>query len=177
MIPYTGKMLQNKLGFSFDYVSTNKHQALSTNRKMTPEELAIVQEEVDGIYDDFLGRVSAGRRMTKEQVNKVARGRVWTGADAIKIGLVDELGGLSDAIDYAAKLAGIAKDKSKVVYYPLRKEDKWAAIVELLEESETEASVKTEKIPAVFMDNYLKLKRLESYSGMQMRLPFELEIR
>jgi protease IV len=176
IIPYTGKMLNNKLGLSFDYVSTNEHKAISTNRKMTSEELSIIQEEVDGIYDDFLARVAIGRRMSKEKVNRIARGRVWTGADALKIGLVDELGGLEDAIAYATQLAGISKDKMKVVYYPLRKEDKWAALAELIENSESESQVKTEKIPAIFSDNYLKLKNLENYMGIQMRLPFELKL-
>jgi protease-4 len=176
IIPYTGKMLNNKLGFTFDYVSTNKHKAISTNRKMTPEELSIVQEEVDEIYDDFLGRVAIGRRMTKEQVNKIARGRVWTGADAVKIGLVDELGGLQDAIEYAAKLASISNKETKVIYYPLRKEDKWAALAELIEDSEYNSQVTTEKMPAILTDNYLKLKKLENYMGIQMRLPFEIKL-
>jgi protease-4 len=176
VIPYTGKLLNNKLGFTFDYVSTNNHRALTTNRKMTPEELSIVQEEVDNIYDEFLDRVATGRKMTKAQVNTIARGRVWTGADALKVGLVDELGGLEEAIAYAAKEAGIYKEKTKVVYYPLRKEDKWAALAELLEESESNTSVKTEKLPDVLMENYLKLKSLESRTGIQMRLPFDLVI-
>jgi protease-4 len=176
VIPYTGKMLNNKLGFTFDYVSTNSHRALTTNRKMTPEELSIIQEEVDNIYDDFLSRVAIGRRMTKEAVNKIARGRVWTGADAVNIGLVDELGGLEDAIAYAAKLAGISKDKTKVVYYPLRKEDKWAALAEMIEETGDRTSVKTDKMPDVLMENYAKLKKLESLMGIQMRLPFDLKL-
>lgn len=176
IIPYTGKMLNNKLGFTFDYVSTNSHRAISTNRKMTTEELSVIQEEVDNIYDDFLKRVAIGRRMSKEQVNKVARGRVWTGADAVKIGLVDELGGLEDAVNYAAKLAGIPTDKTKVIYYPLRKEDKWAAIAELIENSETNAKVKGDKMPDILMENYLKLKKLENFMGVQMRLPYDLKL-
>ena len=98
MIPYTGKMLQNKLGITFDQVSTNKHSVLSSNRKLSPEELAITQAEVDQIYDQFLKRVADGRKMTKDEVNVIARGRVWTGRDALRIGLVDQLGGLPDAI-------------------------------------------------------------------------------
>ena len=84
MIPYTGKMLQNKLGITFDQVSTNKHSVLSSNRKLSPEELAITQAEVDQIYDQFLKRVADGRKMTKDEVNVIARGRVWTGRDALK---------------------------------------------------------------------------------------------
>ncbi|MFA7273343.1 MAG: signal peptide peptidase SppA [Crocinitomicaceae bacterium] len=177
VIPYTGKMLQNKLGISFDYVSTNKHQALSTNRKMTPEELVAVQEEVDNIYDDFLSRVAIGRRMTKDEVNKIARGRVWTGEDAVKIGLVDELGGIHEAIAFAAKQAGISTKDTKVLYYPLMKEDKWAFVAELLEENEGEMKMENQKIPAVLLDNYNQWKKVEHFTGIQMRLPFELVIR
>ncbi len=177
IIPYTGKMLENKLGMSFDYVSTNKHQSLSTNRKMTEEELKAVQEEVDQIYDDFLSRVAMGRRMTKEKVNKIARGRVWTGEDAVKIGLVDQLGGINDAIAFAAKQAGISTDNTKVLFYPLMKEDKWAVIADLLEENESDVKMENQKIPAILMDNYNQWKKVENFTGIQMRLPFEMVIR
>ena len=116
MIPFTGKMLENKLGMTFDRAGTNKHSVMTTNRKLTPEEFTIIQEEVDAIYAQFLERVSVGRGMTTEEVNTFARGRVWTGTDALAIGLVDELGGISSAISYAAKKASI-KDK-KILYYP-----------------------------------------------------------
>jgi protease-4 len=176
MIPYTGKMFENKLGMTFDRATTNQHSVLSTNRKLTPAELAIVQEEVDNIYDEFLGKVSEGRKMTKEQVNIIARGRVWTGRDALKIGLVDKLGGIKDAINYAANEYGI-KDQ-KVLYYPIRKDQKWMEILEQIEEEE-EASIKIEsaELPKELVEQYKKLKKIESYSGMQMRLPFELDIR
>ncbi|TXI84394.1 MAG: signal peptide peptidase SppA, partial [Crocinitomicaceae bacterium] len=78
MIPYTGKMLQNKLGMTFDRAATNQHSVMTTNRKLTPAEFLLVQEEVDAIYDQFLSRVAEGRGMTKERVNEIARGRVWT---------------------------------------------------------------------------------------------------
>ena len=177
MIPYTGKMLENKLGMTFDRATTNQHSVLSTNRKLTPAELAIIQEEVDNIYDEFLGRVAEGRKMTKEQVNVIARGRVWTGRDALKIGLVDKLGGIKDAINYAAKEYGI-KDQ-KVLYYPIRKDQKWMEILEQIEEEEENASIKIEsaELPKELVEQYKKLKKIESYSGMQMRLPFELDIR
>ncbi len=177
MIPYTGKMFENKLGVSFDRISTNKHEALSTNRKLTPEELEIIQGEVNEIYDDFLLRVAEGRNMTKEEVNKIARGRVWAGKDAVKIGLVDELGGLEDAIRYAAKTAGISSDKMSVLYYPLRKNDKWEAIAEAIAESEEKAVVKTQKMPNVFMQSYEQWLHIEGMMGIQMRLPFELTVR
>ncbi len=175
VIPYTGKMLENKLGITFDRASTNKHAIMTTNRKLTEEEMLIIQKGVDDIYEQFKQRVADGRGMTKEEVNVVGRGRVWTGRDALNVGLVDELGGLKDAIAYAAKNAGIKE--SKVLYYPLVKEDKFAEFIEQLEDSEEiEASTKTPEIPESLMHYYNQLKELESYQGMQMRMPYEINI-
>jgi protease-4 len=174
MIPYTGKMLENKLGISFDRVSTNRHAVLSTNRKLTPEELAITQEEVDQIYDQFLQRVADGRKMTKDEANVLARGRVWTGRDALRIGLVDQLGGLKDAIAYAANEAKL-KDP-KVLYYPLKKEDKFSDLIELIDEQEEDESVQinSQKIPQELLEYYATIKKIERMRGIQMRMPFEV---
>lgn len=176
MIPYLGKMFENKLGMTFDRVQTNKHAIMSTNKKMTEEERAMIQEEVDEIYDLFLSRVSEGRKMSKNKVNVIARGRVWTGTDAKRIGLVDEIGGLKDAIEYAAKEAGI-KDK-KVLYYPHRKMDKFLELIEQLEDEEEESSVniKESKLPKELVEHYERMKKIESYMGIQMRMPFEIKI-
>ena len=173
MIPYTGKMFTNKLGITFDRASTNPHAVMSTNRKLTTEERTFIQEEVDKIYTQFLSRVAEGRGMTIEEVNKVARGRVWTGRDAMAIGLVDELGGLYDAIHYAAKKAKI-QDK-RVVYYPLKKEDKITAILEELEDEENDDfSIEQSKLPAEILVYYKQLKQLEHMTGIQMRLPYSI---
>lgn len=177
MIPYTGKMLQNKLGMTFDRAATNQHSVMTTNRKLTPEEYLLVQEEVDAIYDQFLSRVAEGRGMTKERVNEIARGRVWTGRDAMKIGLVDRLGGITDAIAYAAKKSNISAPK--VLYYPLKKMDKWADLFEQLEEEQTNEMRVSQQgsMPQELVNYYNQLKSIESMSGMQMRMPFELLIR
>ncbi len=176
MIPYTGKMLENKLGITFDRVSTNQHAVLSTNRKLTPMELAITQEEVDEIYEQFLQRVSEGRKMTKEQVNVIARGRVWTGRDALRIGLVDQLGGLNDAIAFA--VSEVDLKNPKVLYYPLKKEDKLTDLIELIEDQEEEetVSIKSQKIPQELLDYYASIKKIENMRGIQMRLPFEVRM-
>ncbi|MFN5149884.1 MAG: signal peptide peptidase SppA [Flavobacteriia bacterium] len=174
MIPYTGKMLENKLGISFDRAGTNRHSIMTTNRKLDAEEYGIIQEEVDAIYEQFLTRVAEGRGMTTEKVNVLARGRVWTGRDALKIGLVDKLGGINDAIDYAAKKADI-KEK-KVLYYPLKKEDKLSEILEQLEEDE-EFEISGGQMPSELVAYYTQLKKIESMTGIQMRMPYELVIR
>jgi protease-4 len=174
IIPYTGKMLENKLGITFDQVATNKHSVVSTNRKLSTEEFGIIQNEVDIIYDEFLNRVAEGRGMTKKQVNVVARGRVWTGADALKIGLVDQLGGLRDAIAFAKKTAGL-KD-AKIQYYPKKKQDPFEMIFEILEEQGSQAKIKS-TLPSYLLENYEKLLALEKMKGIQMRLPLYYELK
>lgn len=173
VIPYTGKMLESKLGLTFDQASTNKHAIISTNRKLTEEELGFIQSEVDVIYQEFLERVAEGRKMTTTNVNKIARGRVWTGSDAKQIGLVDELGGLTDAITYAAKKAKIT-DK-KIVYYPKIKEDPFQPLIDIIEEETADESVKVKRsdLPDAFVAYYRELKKLENLKGIQMRLPFD----
>ena len=173
VIPYTGKMLSNKLGLTFDRASTNMHAVMTVNRKLTDDELKLIQSEVDDIYLQFLGRVAEGRGMTIAQVNTIARGRVWTGRDALKIGLVDKLGGISDAIDYAAKIASIKE--RKILYYPEVKEDPISEIIEKIgASSEASASVTSTELPSVLMEYYSQLKKLENFKGIQMRLPYEI---
>jgi protease-4 len=173
VIPFTGNMLQNKLGLTFDRVQTNKHAVLSTNRRLSPEEFETIQEEVDAIYLDFLNRVSTGRGMTVEAVNTIARGRVWTGSDALNIGLVDQLGGIKEAINYAAKQAGI-KDQ-KIRYWPEKKEDPIFELIEGLTKEE-EASIKSSysEMPESLKFYYQQLKKLEQLKGIQMRMPYEI---
>ncbi len=176
VIPYTGKMFENKLGITFDEVKTNEHAVVSTNRKLTAFEISSIQDEVDHIYDEFLDRVATGRKMTKTQVNKIARGRVWTGNDALKIGLIDQIGGIKDAIAFAKKTAGIKEEK--LIFYPKKKDNPFDQIFEMLEnqENEEEIVVKT-KMPASFVHYYETIKKLENLNGIQMRLPFSVEMR
>ena len=88
-------------------------------KPLSAEEEAWYQQEIEGIYDTFVGVVSDGRSMSKEAVDSIAQGRVWAGRDALKIGLCDEKGTLLDAIAYTAKLAGLGKYRIEV--YPERK--------------------------------------------------------
>lgn len=175
MIPYTGKMFENYLGITFDRASTNTHAGMSLNRKLTPKELESIQNEVDEIYDQFLGRVAEGRKMTKEQVNSIARGRVWTGQDAKKIGLVDDLGGLTDAIAFAAKQANIKEPK--VEYLPHNKSNEFFDFIDMINEENEGTFSKNTKIPSELLTYYNQLKKIESLTGIQMKLPYEIRIR
>ena len=176
MIPYTGKMFENKLGINFDRVETNSHSVLSLNKKLSPEELARVQGEVDGIYNQFITRVADGRKLSKERVMQIARGRVWTGKDALKIGLVDQLGSLNDAIAFAVK--EVSLKNPKILYYPLVKEDKLADLLKMLKNGDEEAdqmNVNGTSIPADFISYYNEIKKIENRMGIQMRLPFDIK--
>lgn len=172
VIPYTGAMLENKLGLSFDRVGTNKRSVLSTNQKLSDDEFSIVQEEVDFIYDQFLDRVSEGRGMSKEAVNEIARGRVWTGKDAVKNGLVDELGGIQEAIDFALKEVEIDSSDAKVGYYPKRKVEPWMEIIEAFDNNED----KDAGIPEELIEYYQLLKNIEQRIGIQARLPYDIKL-
>lgn len=120
----TGKLvareLKDRLGVGSDSVRTNTNaDAWSPNAPFTPEQHAMVEAEADLFYDDFVNRVAQARGMSTEEVDAVARGRVWTGADALGRGLVDELGGLRTAVRRAKVLVGLDPDaKVSVVSYP-----------------------------------------------------------
>ena len=174
MIPYTEKMLKNKLGITFDRESTNNHSVMTTNRKLTKKELSIIQKSVDDIYTRFKDVVSKGRNISEEQVDNIARGRVWTGKDAKDIGLVDELGGLKDAINFAAQKANI-KNK-KVLYYPNIEEDPIAELIEQFNEQKIKNKNSNFEVSESILKYYHELKKVESMQGIQMRLPFEINI-
>ena len=108
---FVARDLKERLGIGSDSVRTNANaDAWSANAPFTDEQHAHVEAEADLFYADFVQRVAEGRNMTVEAVDAVARGRVWTGADAMAHGLVDELGGLRTAIDRAKVLAGFDAD-------------------------------------------------------------------
>lgn len=104
------KKLANEHGITWDSVQMAKLASPSLTRPATSEELSRVQQLTDNIYDMFLSYVAEGRKMKREAVHEIAQGRVWSGKDALKLGLVDELGGLQDAIRHAATLAKVQTD-------------------------------------------------------------------
>ncbi len=116
-----GEFLKNKLGVTVDVVKTNNHSDMYTMvRPLTTVELSYIQKGVEDIYDTFIQRVADGRDMSVSDVEKIAEGRIWSGIDALNIGLVDELGGLNDAIRIAAELAGL--ESYAILELPRQKE-------------------------------------------------------
>ena len=118
LIPSFGKALKKNVHLNVYEVATHQHGALSNGMTpLDPVEEEVMQKEIDSVYEDFVGRVAAGRGLSTEAVDEIAQGRVWAGGDAMEIGLVDEFGGLTDAIRYAATMAGL--DSYRLVEYPV----------------------------------------------------------
>jgi len=155
-----------------DTVNTNSHSDIMTGlRGATPSESVFVQKSVEAVYDVFITKVAEGRKTTKEQVDEVGQGRVWSGTDALKINLVDELGGLPEAIAYAAKVAKLKE--FKVNDLPLQKNP----LDELFGKAENEAEARIMK--KSLGPNYVYLKQVQNMikmKGVQVRLPFEMII-
>lgn len=114
--------LANDYGITFDAVQTGKHADLYTvSRPKTEEEMRIIQGVVDHIYDEFLSKVAQARKLPKERVGEIAQGRVWSGQEALNLGLVDEIGGLQAALAFAKNKVGLPAD-ARIAEYPAPKE-------------------------------------------------------
>lgn len=107
MIPSVGKAVRKHTHINPVSINTHKHSDMGLMRNLDRREAAVMQESVDDIYDQFIQIVADGRNMTTEAVDAIAQGRVWCGQDAIGINLVDKIGGLKEAVEYAAIVAGL----------------------------------------------------------------------
>jgi len=172
MIPNAQKALSEKLGITIDTVNTNKHSDVGTIlRGVSADEYEYVQQSVEHIYDIFITKVAAGRKTTKNNIDSVGQGRVWSGADAIKINLVDELGGINDAIAYAAKQAKVSDYKLQLL--PKQKDP----LQELLGNTKDEMETRAMKTNLGEQYKYVKqVKNVLQLKGVQARLPYEMII-
>lgn len=165
--------LNNKLGFSYDGVKTNKmSDAISVNRKFTPAERDMMQTYVNRGYELFVKRCADGRKKTADQIKAIAEGRVWTGEDALKIGLVDKMGSLDDALKIAVKKA---KLKSYMVKEFPVKEDFFAKLMK-----DFDTSLETRILKSQLGDDYKLLKKvqeLKQINGIQARMPYEFDVK
>lgn len=177
IIPFTGKLFEEKLGITFDRVQTNDHSVLSLNKKLSDEEYAIIQQGVDDIYLDFITKVAEGRGMTTEMVDDIGQGRVWAGKDAKSIGLIDEYGGLNDAISEAANRANIAEEDVKIKVFSPYKQGELIKLLSFIEDNQDEdmqsmsiGTTSTFEMQLIQVMEYAKY--LESNTGVQARLPY-----
>ncbi len=171
-IPNFGELMNDKLGITSDVVKTNKNSDLLTlTRPMTGYEKQLLENYIAQGYDTFLSHVAEGRGMTKEKVDSIGQGRVWSGENAKEIGLIDEYGGLQDAVDLAAEIAGIENYRTVSLPY-------------LPDPFEEFFKTGTDNLRARFLKNelgdkyryYEYWKKATGFNGIFARMPYDLYI-
>jgi protease-4 len=171
-IPNFGELLNDKLGITTDVVKTNKNSDLLTlTRPMTDYEQKMMQTNIEDGYDIFISHVAEGRGMTKEQVDSIGQGRVWSGKNAKEIGLIDDFGGLNDAIALAAEIEGL--DEYRTVDLP-----------SLPDPFQELFKVGSDNIRTRFLQNelgekyryYEYFKKMSGMNGVYARMPYDVFI-
>ena len=174
IIPNIGPALKKNFGITFDRVQTNHHSVLSLNKALTDDEKRLIQLGVDDIYNDFTQKVADGREgLEQADVDSIGQGRVWSGTDALRIGLVDELGGIDAAVAYAAQQANIGADDIKIGVYPEQKENKLLELMESLGDEEVSSKASLRLKLETFIQS---VDKIISTQGIQARMPFDILI-
>ena len=176
MIPEFSKTI-GKVGVNLVTVGSNKHSDLySLTRPFDAEETASMQAYIEDVYERFVGLVAAGRSLETQQVDDMAQGRVWVGTDALSLGLVDEIGGLREAVDYAASLAGfLSKGDYHVVTYPTQLTQA-EQFMEMFSGKKDAPSI-LEGTPFEALGKSLQALRENEPTQVYARLPYDIEIR
>lgn len=174
MIPNFKTMINN-VGLTTDYVNTNENANFlhSLFQPLSETGLQTMTNMTEGVYSVFVHHVMNGRNMTYEEVDAVGGGRVWSGIEALKLGLIDDFGSLEDAIQFAAEKVGL--EKYSLLNYPIRKGG-WEEFFESFQSTKTETFLKQELGEANYQV-YLQLKSMKEFNGVQVRMPFELKIK
>ena len=170
--------LSNNIGIHTQEVSTHSNASgysLFTPLKDNTREY--IQQSVEQVYGTFVSRVAAGRHLTPEAVDAIGQGRVWTGADALKIGLVDEIGGLDDAIKYAAKLGKTTSYTTENFPQFERTVDKYLSGLTGIPFAQSKEAFIKEEVGAENYQVIERLRRVTQLRGTQAMMPFEINIR
>jgi protease-4 len=172
LIPNAEKLLEQKLGISTQTVNTNKYSDFpSVYRPMNTYEKEIMQKSIEHVYSEFTGKVASGRKMSIESVDSIGQGRVWSGDKAQKIGLVDEIGGLKEAIEGAALLAGL---ESYLVRELPVIEDPYTKLLKQFSGEVRLNILKKELGESIrFYNDLMEIKEM---TGIQARLPYIIDI-
>ena len=172
LLPNAGKLLEQKIGINIETVKTNENSDFpSIYRPMSAYEKEVVQKSIEKTYSDFVSKVASGRDMKFESVDSIGQGRIWSGTSSLKLGLVDEIGGLNDAIKEAAKLA-------KTETYSIRElpvaEDPYMMLLKQMS-----GEVKMNKLKKEIGETfgfYRELLEIRDLTGIQARLQYFIEI-
>lgn len=173
MFPDPSQLLTEKLGVKFDEVKTNKFSTFgSMARPISDDEMTILNRYIDRGYSLFRSRVAEGRKMSVEDVEKIAQGRVWLGQDAVKIKLVDELGGLNDALAKAAKLAKL--EEYHAVAYPEPSDWTEQLTGKLNQNNYIQEQLRLSL--GEYYEPFMLLKTMNEQSAIQARMTFYLKV-
>ena len=172
LIPNFEGLMKNKLGITFDEAITNKNAGfIPVQRPLTPFEYAIIQKEIETFYDNFITKVAEGRKMTKANVDSIGQGRVWSGTDAKKIGLIDEFGGLTQAVNVAAEMA---KLKSYRLMSLPEQKDPYQQIIDEIFGNSPESRI--QNLLGEDFKYYKVIKDLREMKGIQARMLYEFDV-
>lgn len=173
IIPNFQKFLDNKLGITFDNVKTNKNaDFVDVMAPLNPLQKERIRDGIDRIYHKFVDLVARTRHLRKSFVDSIGRGHVWSGTEALKLGLVDSLGGLQNAVAYAAKKAKLGENY-RIINLPEQK-DILQQFVEQLS-GEVQSKIISDKLGS-WSTYFYQLKTFEQMKGVQARLPFVMQI-
>ncbi len=173
------KKLANGYGITWDGVQTAKlANPMTLTRPKNELELKLIQGVVDHTYDQFIAKVADSRKMKKEAVHEIAQGRVWSGQEALKLGLVDELGGLGAAVKHAAKLAKAEGDFQ--VVGPEREPDAFKELLKSIGQGKPRKLAKAGPVDQLVETFKIQVERLSALNdprGIYARMPFELDLK
>lgn len=172
-LPEVGQLLRNKLGITTDTVMTNKNSTgLTLMRPLSADARAMMQKNVEDFYITFTQRVADGRGLTREYVDSIGRGRVWTGLQAKELGLVDTLGGMTLALHIAAEEAGVDYSKCSLKTFP-EKKSMWELLMNRVNANEEEELKARLNAIVPFYDELVMWSNMEP---LQARLPFAIRL-
>ncbi len=169
----TETFFKDKLGVTFDRVNTNANADFpAATHEMSPFQKQVLQKQTERIYAQFTSKAAAGRKLPIDSLRAIAGGRVWTGTQGTALGLVDQLGGLDDAIKVAAQSAKLKAGDYRLKYQPRQKPFFEQLMSSFTDDQETRVQAQLGELAP-----YVKyLKKLKTLEGVQMRMPFEMEI-
>ncbi len=173
VLPNVEDFLDKQLGVTFDTVKTSKFATTGSPMfELNKMEEAIFQQGIDSVYIKFKQRVADGRGVSMDKVESMAQGRVWTGTQAKRLGLIDELGGLEDAMAYAAEISEL--ESYRTVEYPKTKTKMEEILEKLTGKKPLDVMMKQEL--GDYYEYYDQAKQMREMTGIQMRMPYQVKI-
>jgi protease-4 len=171
LVPNMQNFFNNKLGITFDNVKTNDYADLMTvTRPLTRNERAMIQEMVEQVYETFTGHVSEGRGLTVAMVDSIGQGRVWSGTEALQLGLIDAFGGLNFAIEKAAEKAEL--ENYRIVEYPTRKD----FLTRIMEDFGGTQEIFVKRRLGEAYHYYKQVEKASEMTGILTRMPYDIII-